>query len=295
MDGPISAAITLIAAMTGKHAQTAITMRSEHVLLSADPDRRGSALRVDAHLLRAVDSKPTAPLVPPVACMASPSAYSSGCYLCVSLTRLDHMSLADPSRAIVARLLPVLYRLRTATSAVARRAKNSCSERAPAAATDTSRCKVTRGHPAARRRRRPHPGPAPRRPRTPRHTPRRHHFQRHPVLPRHPPPAAGTRPARPRHHPGPDRSARPVDRRNSALANCKLGRITAEDADGYHRVMCPAVVIAYLAGHPGEGRRAIARKLGRQCVIRRPGLPGAASGDACRMPSRSAGPGARYG
>ena len=31
------------------------------------------------------------------------------------------------------------------------------------------------------------------------------------------------------------------DTRSAELARCKLGRITTDDADGYHRVMCPAV------------------------------------------------------
>jgi hypothetical protein len=31
------------------------------------------------------------------------------------------------------------------------------------------------------------------------------------------------------------------DRKTAELARCKLGRITADDADGYHRVTCPAV------------------------------------------------------
>ena len=70
------------------------------------------------------------------------------------------------------------------------------------------------GHPAARRRRAAGPGPAPQRPRPPRHPPRRHHRQRQPLLPRHPPHAAGTRPARPRRHPGTSRCPRPADRRD---------------------------------------------------------------------------------
>ncbi len=49
------------------------------------------------------------------------------------------------------------------------------------------------GPPAPAVRRGAGPGPAPARPRPPRHPPRRHHRQRQPVLPGHPPPAAGTR------------------------------------------------------------------------------------------------------
>ena len=47
--------------------------------------------------------------------------------------------------------------------------------------------------PLAAVRRAADPGPAPLRPRPPRHPPRRHHRQRQPVLPGHPPHAAGTR------------------------------------------------------------------------------------------------------
>ena len=32
------------------------------------------------------------------------------------------------------------------------------------------------------------------------------------------------------------------DTRTAELARCKLGRITSDDADGYHRVMCPAAM-----------------------------------------------------
>jgi hypothetical protein len=32
------------------------------------------------------------------------------------------------------------------------------------------------------------------------------------------------------------------DRKTAELARCKLGRITADDADGYHRVQCPAAI-----------------------------------------------------
>ena len=84
-----------------------------------------------------------------------------------------------------------------------------------------------------------HPGPAPIRPRPARHPPRRHHRQREPVLPGHAPAAAGTRAAGPRRHRRPGRRR---DRQSAELARYKLGRITSDDADGYHRVMCPAVM-----------------------------------------------------
>ena len=61
------------------------------------------------------------------------------------------------------------------------------------------------------------PGPPPERPRPPRHPPRRHHRQRQPLLPRRAQDAAGTRPARPRRHPGPGRRPRPADRRDRPL------------------------------------------------------------------------------
>ena len=47
----------------------------------------------------------------------------------------------------------------------------------------------------------------------PRHPPRRHHRQRQPVLPGHPPRAARTRPAGPRRHPRAGSHARHPDRR----------------------------------------------------------------------------------
>ena len=84
------------------------------------------------------------------------------------------------------------------------------------------------------------PGPAPARPRPPRHPPRRHHRQRQPLLPGHAPHAAGTRPARPRRHPR--TRPPPTTSRPPRLARYKLGRITSDDADGYHRVMCPAAM-----------------------------------------------------
>jgi hypothetical protein len=73
------------------------------------------------------------------------------------------------------------------------------------------------GHPAARRRRPAGPGPAPARPRPPRHPLRRHHRQRQPLLPGHPPSAAGTRPAGPRRHPRPGRRTRHSVRRTRPL------------------------------------------------------------------------------
>ena len=79
------------------------------------------------------------------------------------------------------------------------------------------------------------PGPAPARPRPPRHPPRRHHRQRQPLLPGHPPPAARTRPARPRRHPGPGRRPRPADRRDSPLQ-------TRQDHHRRHRRIPPGHV-----------------------------------------------------
>ena len=52
----------------------------------------------------------------------------------------------------------------------------------------------------------------------------------------HTAPAAGTRAARPRRHPGAGRRPRP---QTAELARYKLGQITADDADGYHRVSAP--------------------------------------------------------
>ena len=95
------------------------------------------------------------------------------------------------------------------------------------------------GRPAARCRRPAGPGPAPLRPRTPRHPRRRHHRQRQPVLPDDTPHPAGTRAARPRRHPRAGRRARP---QTAELARYKLGRITRDDDDGYHRVTCPAAM-----------------------------------------------------
>ena len=52
-----------------------------------------------------------------------------------------------------------------------------------------------------------------------------------------PAPLLATRPAAPRRHRRADRRAR---HQTAELARHKLGRITADDADGYHRVTCPA-------------------------------------------------------
>ena len=91
-----------------------------------------------------------------------------------------------------------------------------------------------------RQRRRPaHPGPPPARPRPPRHPPRRDHRQRQPLLPRDTRATAGTGPAAPRRHRRRHRHART---RAGELARHKLGRLTADDADGYHRVICPAAM-----------------------------------------------------
>jgi hypothetical protein len=55
----------------------------------------------------------------------------------------------------------------------------------------------------------------------------------------HTPHAAGTRTAGP--HRTKDQTA-DHDRKTSELARYKLGRLTADDEDGYHRVACPAVM-----------------------------------------------------
>ena len=133
----------------------------------------------------------------------------------------------DPARALV----PVLTR-----DARKRASRSATSWPTPATPTATpapgpSRCAA--------------PGPSwsrtcTPRPRPPRHPRRRHHRQRQPVLPGHPQDAAGTRPAGPRRHPGAGRRARPADRRDSPATSSAT--ITSDDADGYHRVMCPAVM-----------------------------------------------------
>ena len=73
------------------------------------------------------------------------------------------------------------------------------------------------GHPAARRRRPARPGPAPARPRPQGHPPRRHHRQRQPLLPVHPPPADRTRAAGPHRHQRTGRGPRPQDQRAGPL------------------------------------------------------------------------------
>ena len=95
------------------------------------------------------------------------------------------------------------------------------------------------GGPAARRRRPAHPGPAPIRPRAARHPPRRHHLQRQPVLP--PAPRALLQ-LGPLARDATREQAASHDTRTAELARYKLGRITSDDPDGYHRVMCPAVM-----------------------------------------------------
>ena len=76
--------------------------------------------------------------------------------------------------------------------------------------------------------------------RGPRGTLRRGHLrQRQPVLPGHAP-----GPARPG-APGPGRQSPEIavhDQATAELAHYKLGRLGAEDKDGYHRVSCPAVM-----------------------------------------------------
>jgi len=75
------------------------------------------------------------------------------------------------------------------------------------------------------------------RPRPQGHPRRRHHQQRQPVLPEDAARAAGTRAAHPQRHP---EEAAAHDARTAELARYKLGRLTRDDADGYHRVACPA-------------------------------------------------------
>ena len=75
--------------------------------------------------------------------------------------------------------------------------------------------------------------------RTQGHPPRRHHRQRQPLLPDDTPPAARARAAGPRRHP---EQAAAHDQQSAELARHKLGKITSHDDDGYHRVMCPAVM-----------------------------------------------------
>ena len=80
----------------------------------------------------------------------------------------------------------------------------------------------------------------PLRPRAPRHPPRRRHRQREPVLPGHAQAAAGTHAACPQRDPREQTAEH--DTQAAELARHKLGKITADDADGYHRVMCPAAM-----------------------------------------------------
>ncbi len=90
-----------------------------------------------------------------------------------------------------------------------------------------------------RARRRPAgPGPAPARPRPPRHPPRRDHRQRQPLLPADTPSRCWNS-ARCHPAPPPEQTAA-HDQQTAELARHKLGRHTADDADGYHRVTCPA-------------------------------------------------------
>ena len=62
---------------------------------------------------------------------------------------------------------------------------------------------------------------------------RRGHRQRQPVLPPDTAPAAGARPAGPRRH---EEQAADRERKAGELARYKLGRLTTDDAGGYHRV-----------------------------------------------------------
>ena len=97
------------------------------------------------------------------------------------------------------------------------------------------------GHPAARRRRAAGPGPAPARPRPPRHPPRRHHRQRQPLLPGHPPHAARTRPASPRRHPAgqpPRTTPQTAETRPATSSAASLPTTTTATTGS----MCPAVM-----------------------------------------------------
>ena len=78
------------------------------------------------------------------------------------------------------------------------------------------------GHPAPPGRGAAGPGPAPLRPRPPRHPRRRHHRQRQPVLPGHPPHAAGTRARWPATPPRP-RPPRTTPRPPSSPATSSAG------------------------------------------------------------------------
>ncbi len=95
------------------------------------------------------------------------------------------------------------------------------------------------GAPAARRRRAARPGPAPARPRPQGHPPRRDHQQRQPLLPPAPAPLLELGPLA---RTATQEQAADHDRKTAELARYKLGRLTADDADGYHRVQCPAAM-----------------------------------------------------
>ena len=82
------------------------------------------------------------------------------------------------------------------------------------------------------------PGPAPARPRPQGHPRRRGHRQRQPLLPPTPRAAAGTRAAGPHRHP----QQAADERKTAEAARYKLGRLTSDDQDGYHRVQCPAAM-----------------------------------------------------
>ena len=71
------------------------------------------------------------------------------------------------------------------------------------------------------------------------HPSRRDHRQRQPVLPGR---AASAARLGPLARDATREQAAAHDTRTAELARCKLGKITTDDADGYHRVMCPAVM-----------------------------------------------------
>ena len=79
----------------------------------------------------------------------------------------------------------------------------------------------------------------PTRPRTAGHPRRRDRLQRSAVLPVHTAGPVRARPARARCSRGRDHRTRQL---TAELSSYKLGRIANDDEDGYHRVMCPAVM-----------------------------------------------------
>jgi hypothetical protein len=75
--------------------------------------------------------------------------------------------------------------------------------------------------------------------RPPRHLPRRHHRQRQPLLPATPRTLLELGPLA--RDATPDQTAA-HDQQTAETARYKLGKITSDDTDGYHRVACPAAM-----------------------------------------------------